>query len=334
MIAPARSRGAFGAAVEIDGPGMRLRGTQLFLDSPRPAELAFVSHAHSDHTARHRQVIATAATLELLSRRVGAPQVPFPAPFRKPFFIGALELELFPSGDALGAAQLRATVNGQRIVYTGDLNPAGSLTAEPCEVAACDVLVIESTFGRPCYRFPPREEVYEQVRAFARGALADGQTPVFLAYPLGKSQEAIRLLVSGGFSVAAHASIADICDIYARHGCALPHRRFDGTARPGEALVFPPHLARSRALAKLGSVRTAVLTGWALDSGAQYRYGAQAAIPLSDHADFDGLVEYVRRSGARRVVTVHGFAKELAAWLRDHGVEARPLEEPRQLELF
>lgn len=334
MIATARARRAPATAVEIDGPGMRLRGTRLFLDSPRPTELAFVSHAHSDHIARHRQVIATAPTLELLARRVGAPQVPLPAPFRQPFSVGPVELELFPSGHVLGAAQLRATVNGQRIVYTGDLNPARSLTAEACEVASCDVLVIESTFGRPRYRFPPREEVYEQVRAFARSALADGHTPVFLAYPLGKSQEAIRLLASGGFSVAVHASIADICDIYARHGCALTYRRFDGTSRSGEVLVFPPHLARSRAVAKLGPVRTAVLTGWAFDSGSRHRFGAQASIPLSDHADFDGLVTYVRQSGARRVITVHGFAKELAAWLRDHGIEAHPLEEPRQMELF
>jgi putative mRNA 3-end processing factor len=313
---------------------MRLRGTSLFLDAPRPAELAFVSHAHADHAARHRQVIATSATIDLLAHRFGASKAPLPAPYRKPFAIGALELELIPSGHVLGAAQLRATLDGSRIVYTGDLNPVPSLAAEPCEVATCDLLVIESTFGHPRFRFPPREEVHEAVRAFARGALEDGVTPVLFAYSLGKGQEAIRLLSSSGFSVAAHTSISEICEVYARHGCELPHRRFDGALQPNEVLVFPPHLARARALTRLGRVRTAILTGWAIEPGARYRYGTDEAIPLSDHADFEALVGYVRASGARRVVTVHGFAKELAAWLRDHGVEARPLEEPRQMELF
>jgi putative mRNA 3-end processing factor len=194
--------------------------------------------------------------------------------------------------------------------------------------------VIETTFGHPRYRFPPREETHEAIRQFARQALNDGVTPVFLAYTLGKSQEVMRLLSDSGFAVVAHTSIAEIADLYSELGCSLPHRRFDGEMKKGEVLVFPTQLAQGRAIGKLTSVRTAVLTGWALDPGATYRSGTDAAFPLSDHADFEGLLDYVKKTGAKKVLTVHGFAAEFAACLRDRGFDAQPLVAPKQMELF
>jgi putative mRNA 3-end processing factor len=77
-----------------------------------------------------------------------------------------------------------------------------------------------------------------------------------------------------------------------------------------------------------------VLTGWAVDPGTARRYGADEAFPLSDHADFQGLLSYAKATGATEVLTHHGFAQELAAALRARGIEARPLGTVRQLELF
>jgi putative mRNA 3-end processing factor len=201
-------------------------------------------------------------------------------------------------------------------------------------VAQCEVLVIESTFGHPRYRFPKRAEIYGEVCSFARKSLEEGAVPVFLAYVLGKGQEAVRLLADAGFSVAVHPSIAGVCDIYRELGCFLKYRRFDGEIEANEVLVVPAHLARAPELNRLGKTRTAVLTGWALDKGARFRYGTDAAFALSDHADFDALVQYVAQSGASKIFTVHGFAKELAACLRDRGFHAQPLAAPRQMELF
>ena len=39
-----------------------------------------------------------------------------------------------------------------------------------------------------------------------------------------------------------------------------------------------------------------------------FRFGTDACFPLSDHADYDDLLEYARLSGARTFHTVHGFA--------------------------
>ena len=63
--------------------------------------------------------------------------------------------------------------------------------------------------------------------------------------------------------------------------------------------------------------RTAVLTGWALDPGAKFRYGCDAAFPLTDHADYPDLIRYVDLVQPKRVLTLHGFAAAFANDLRE-----------------
>lgn len=324
-------------SVELRRNGLHLTGTPLSLDAKRKSPLSFVSHAHSDHIARHERTIATAATLRLMAHRLGDLHAPLAVPYGRPFALGPLTLELLPAGHVLGSAQIRVTrEDGKRIVYTGDLSLAPSLTAEPAQVAECDMLVIESTFGHPRYVFPPREEVLGQVESWVRRHLERGAVPVLLAYALGKSQEAMKYLADRGFPLVAHPSIYEVTKLYGELGVPIePLRRYEGRVEPGEVLFFPPHLNRGGALAPLWPRATAVLTGWALDgAGATRRYNADVAFPLSDHADCPSLVRYAKATGARDVITLHGFAEELAEVLRGHGLDARALGAPKQLSLL
>ena len=48
---------------------------------------------------------------------------------------------------------------------------------------------------------------------------------------------------------------------------------------------------------------------------------------LSDHADWPGLIESVKGSGARQVYVTHGNSDGLARYLREvEGIGAEPLE--------
>ena len=176
-------------AVELKKQGLHLTGTPLWLDARRKSELSFVSHAHSDHIARHVRTIATSATLKFMTHRLGTLPSALPVPYGRGFDLGPLYLELLPAGHILGSAQLRVTRDdGVRVVYTGDLNTVPSLTAEPVQVAECDTLIIESTFGHPRYTFPPKERVLADIEAWCRDKLERGVAPILLGYPLGKSQ--------------------------------------------------------------------------------------------------------------------------------------------------
>src|SRR3989475_2615392 len=86
-------------------------------------------------------------------------------------------------------------------------------------------------------------------------------------------------------------------------------------------------------LRNLGRVRTAALTGWAVDPNCRFRCRTDAAFPLSDHADFSELIEFVKRVAPTRVFTLHGFAADFAQTLRETGFDARALSEEEQLAL-
>lgn len=320
--------------VEWRQGGLVLQGElSLWLDARARSPLAFVSHAHTDHIARHEHVIATRETLSLMEHRLGPLARTSPLDYGVPLSLGGARLELLPAGHVLGAAQVRVTrPDGHRIAYTGDLSLGAALTATQAEVAHCDTLVLESTFGHPRYRFPNREQVYDEVAAWAQAQLDRGVRPVLFAYSLGKSQETIAQLAQRGLPTCAHPSIHDVALVYSRLGVDVPSRRFDGHFEGREVGLFPP-FRRGSSLHAVGPIATAVLTGWALEPWGARRSGADLAFAVSDHADFPGLVDYAIATGAREVITVHGFCEELAAGLRRAGVFARALSERVQLTM-
>jgi DNA ligase 1 len=109
---------------------------------------------------------------------------------------------------------------------------------------------------------------------------------------------------------------------------------YNGDPPRGSVLICPPAANRTRLVQRIKNRRTAILTGWALDSGASHRYQCDAAFPLSDHADYSELVRYVELIQPERIFTVHGFAQEFADDLRRRGIEAWSLGANNQLELL
>ncbi len=327
--------------IELHRGELRVAGTALHLDAQRRAACAFVSHAHGDHIGRHDRTIATPATLALMNHRLGEPKrvrraEQMPVGYRQPFGLGPQTLELFPAGHVLGSAQLRVTLeDGRTLGYSGDLCTDTPCAAEPAEVMPCDTLVLESTFGRPRYVFPPKQETLAAIRRFCDDALSDGVTPVLHGYALGKAQEILAFLSGAGYACRCHPVVHAINRIYEAHGVPLPGVRpidAEGVAAR-EVVVVPQQLAWSPAMKAVRRRRTAALTGWAIDGERMFR-GVDAAFPLSDHCDFPSLLAYARATGASRIFTIHGFTDELAAALRREGMRAEPLREGSQLELL
>jgi len=77
--------------------------------------------------------------------------------------------------------------------------------------------------------------------------------------------------------------------------------------------------------------RLAILTGWAMDPGANHYYGVDEAIPLSDHADFSELIQYVKKAQPKKIYTVHGFA-DFVRFLRERGFNAETLKESTKVK--
>src|SRR5437899_3053616 len=79
-------------------------------------------------------------------------------------------------------------------LYTVVYKLAASVTSEPAELPQADVLVLESTYGEPQYRFADRDSIVAELIDVVRRALAAERTPIIEAYALGKAQEVTRLL--------------------------------------------------------------------------------------------------------------------------------------------
>ena len=75
------------------------------------------------------------------------------------------------------------------------------------------------------------------------------------------------------------------------------------------------------------------MTGWALQKNATYRYGVEHALPLSDHADFDELMELIERVQPKKIYTHHGFP-EFVDTLRAKGLNAERAKKDAQYTLF
>jgi ATP-dependent DNA ligase I len=314
--------------------GVYLPQQDLWLDPWDAKRFAFVSHAHSDHIAPHEEVIVSERTARLMQSRLPGGRTDHVLPFGERRTVRGFDLMLLPAGHIFGSAQCFLFAGDETLLYTGDFKLRPGKSADLAEWRQADTLIMETTFGLPRYRFPPTERVIEQVITFCRETIDDGHVPVLLGYSLGKAQEILCSLEGAGLTPMLHGSVYKMTRIYQEFGQSFcRYVRYNANDVAGKVLICPPSANRSRMLETIPRKRVAMISGWAVDPNAIYRYQVDAAFPLSDHADYTDLIRYVDLVRPRRVFTVHGFAAEFARDLRDRGVEAWALNEENQMDL-
>lgn len=326
-------------ALEFHRGGVHLPQLGLWLDphEPKSAETVFVSHAHSDHTEVHREIVVSQPTSQLMHSRLSGEWIEHILPFGQAWDLPGrpgCELTLLPAGHIFGSAMAWIKAGSESFLYTGDFKLRHGLSAERCEPRPADILVMETTYGRPQYVFPPTADVINGVVRFCREALDNDETPVLLGYSLGKCQEVLCGLGEAGLPIMLHSAVHKLTKVYEKFGkCFPPYELLDAEKARGKVLLCPPGIASSALVRNLGRTRSAVLTGWAVDPHCRFRYQAHAAFPLSDHADFNDLLEFVRQVQPKKILTLHGFAADFAQTLRDLGYDAQAISQEDQLAL-
>ncbi len=313
--------------------GVWLPQIAWWLDGQTRAPRSFITHAHSDHIARHAEVVCTPSTARILHARLPGKRKETLLDFGETRELEfGLKATLLPAGHVLGSSMVRLESEHGTLLYTGDFKLRPGQAAEVCVPAPADVLVMETTFGLPKYVFPPDAEVIAELIAFCHQALADGRTPVLFCYSLGKTQEVLRALAPSGIPVMLDEQAHYLTGIYGQLGMSFPeYRKFDARALGGPIVICPPH--NPALLHRIPAARTAVVTGWAIDPSARFRNRTDAAFPLSDHADFPDLLRLVELVRPKRILTLHGYAREFAATLRSRGWDAMAVGRDNQLDL-
>lgn len=316
--------------IQFTRAGIQLPQLGLWLDArkrQRGGERVFVSHAHADHIGAHDDVLLTEATSLFMRTRLPGKRreqhLTFGTRTELQFGSETFALTAVPAGHILGSAMAFIEWRDETLLYTGDFKLRPSLAAEKPETCRADTLIMETTFGLPRYQFPPEEAVRADIVRFCRETLAAGATPVLYGYSLGKSQEILRGLAEAGLPIMLHRDVRKMTKLYEKLGMTFPtHEAFDPETARGKVIIAPPNALKTMQKMALAPMRSAAITGWAMDSSCRYRSGTDAAFPLSDHADYEGLLELVKRVQPKQVFTIHGFTREFAQTLRAQGVDA------------
>jgi putative mRNA 3-end processing factor len=290
------------------------------------ADYTFVSHAHIDHMRgvdSVENIFASKETVLLAERRGFTLNLADDVP---------QDVRLIESGHILGS---RGLLIDDDVFYTGDFALKPRAFMPGCKPIRCGTLIMESTFGRQEYVFPPIAETLRRVNELISKLFSRGIPVVLMGYSLGKAQ-ILSDLFSSWDPIYLHQSIVEMNRAYLDLGVDLrsdmksyEEAEANGLLTKRPWILISPMNGGGRRLfqdlkQKYGAVSIA-FSGWSVEP--RYRYMAKAdhAFPLSDHCDFDDLVEMARRCDPHRIYTIHGFAEEFAAHLRRLGFDARPL---------
>ena len=309
-------------------------GTTVALDPSRPAtcDFTFVSHAHVDHLHRKgkaskSKLIASKETSMLASARG--------------YDISGDEqhdgFQLVDTGHILGS---RGLLMEDDVYYTGDISTRERAFLKPAKLPYARTLIIESTFGRPEYSFPPLSEIMHRTNKIISDMYDMGIPVILMGYALGKAQILTKLF--GHWDpVFVHDSVAKMNSVYSDLGVdlknAITHTEAEEkgllSKRRPWIMVAPLMSGRNAFLKRMKEQYGAVtvgFSGWAVDPRYRYTMGIDYAMPFSDHCDYKELVQAVRQCKPDKVYTFHGFASEFADDLKKMGFDAEPIEKEKK----
>lgn len=318
--------------VEPAERGLWCEAAGVHVDPWKPVQTAIVTHGHADHAISGcDRYIASPQTATILRTRYG---VKAPIEELEPgrtIDVGKARISLHPAGHILGSTQVRIEASSGVTVVTGDYKTDPEPTCEPFEVVPCDALLTESTFGLPIFRWPSDRDVFAEINRWWRANAEQGMNSVVFAYSLGKAQRVLAGVDASIGPILAHGAVEKMVGPYREHGIALPdiQRANKDSAKDanGQALVLaPPSAAATPWMRNFTPCSTAFASGWMTVRGTRRWQSVDRGFVVSDHADWDGLLETVRRTGASFVGVTHGYSSAFARYLREHeGIEAEPV---------
>ncbi len=280
-------------------------------DTKRP--LRVVTHAHADHLSGLRSslrkcesVLMTEATRDLIDVIEGTNTLSEgnieTLDYGKPFCYGDELVTLAYADHIIGSAQvLVEDRDGGRVAYTGDFR------IDRTPVLECDTLVVEATYGNPECNRSFNVDIRELLVSMVEKRLRNGSVYVFGYH--GKLQEVMQILHKADVNVPfiMPERVYNLSKVCERHGMQLGCLTLSTQEEAKEMLnenlpcVAFYHM-NSRGTVGLDSHRICV-SGWEFTSACRQISKKEHVVALSDHSDFNGLIEYVKRSKPKQVIT-------------------------------
>ena len=284
----------------------------------------FVSHAHIDHLPKGGTgtILASDETSQIAKLRG--------------FSLDSTEtmenFSLIDTGHILGSRGILF----DDIFYTGDITLRDRGFLKGAKIPKCRTLITECTFGLPEFVFPQITEIVKQVNEKISDLYSRGKPVLLLGYELGKSQT-ISQLFGNWEPLYYHDSVKKMNDLHRNLGAPLKegigHTEAESKGlleKKPWIMVAPMMSAKSRFIQHMKKKYDAItigFSGWANSKKFPFTRGTDYSIPLSDHCDYNELLELVKQSGAEKIYTIHGFVDEFSQDLNRLGFSSQPLRE-------
>lgn len=312
--------------------GLYCEQGNFFVDPWRGVDTALITHAHSDH-ARYgsSRYMATRISEGVLKKRLGEGMNLQGVEYGEKIKLGNVWVSFHPAGHVLGSAQIRVEHKDEVWVVSGDYKRCYDPTCALFEVVPCDTFITEATFGLPIYQWQTGEEICRQIYEWWQ---SDRDRPSLLfCYAFGKAQRILaELRKFTDQPVYVHGAVHVLTEIYRQVGVEMV-QTIPASEKPrdykfkGDLVLAPPSGHRSSWMKRFQQPQTAFASGWMAVRGARRRRGYERGFVLSDHADWQGLVNTVLQTQASTVYVTHGQSDVLSRYLQEVlAINALPLK--------
>ena len=307
--------------------GIYCKVAQVYLDPWKPVDKAIISHGHADHSRwGHKQYITHHRNVPIIKHRLGPISVSGKN-WGETFTINGVKFSLHPAGHIIGSSQIRVEHQGEVWVFTGDYKIEDDGLCTPYENVKCHTFITECTFGLPAFKWMPQSEVFEDINRWWSQNRSEGKTSILFGYTLGKAQRLLKHLDTSLGKIYTHGAVENmtavlrpIVDLPKTH---LITRETKKEELLGNMVIAPPSAHGSTWIRKMVPFVTATASGWMAFRGARRRRAIDKGFVLSDHCDWEGLIECIKATGAEKVICTHGYTEIFSRYLRELGYDAR-----------
>ena len=311
--------------ISFTDKGLYCSQGNIYIDPWKPVDKAIITHGHSDHAYfGHKYYLCHHYTKPILQLRLGNNNYES-VEWGETVTMNGVKISLHPAGHIIGSSQIRVEYNGEVWVVSGDYKTEDDGLSGKFEPIKCNTFITESTFGLPIYKWKPQQEIYDNIINWIAKNKENGKTSVLLAYSLGKAQRVLQAIKETTQTIFAHGAIFNTQQTLINAGWDItpvvrvtpetPKELLKGTV-----VIAPPSADGTSWMKKFAPYSVGVCSGWMQVRGNARRRNVDAGFALSDHADWEGLLQSIKATEAERVFVTHGFQSAFSRYLNEEGI--------------
>ncbi|WP_340153231.1 ligase-associated DNA damage response exonuclease [uncultured Marivirga sp.] len=309
--------------LQFTNKGIYCAKGEFYIDPWRPVKKALITHGHADHSRPgHRYYLAHPQSKHIMQQRLGHDIQIETIDYNSNILINGVKVSFHPAGHIPGSAQIRLEFKGKVAVVSGDYKLEDDGLSTPFDSVKCHEFVTETTFGLPIYQWKPQNETFGEINTWWRKNKEEGKTSVIFAYALGKAQRIMKNVDTKIGEIYTHGAVENATEALRVTGLDLPETIKITNDIPkknyaGNLVIATPASIGTPWMKKLAPYSTGIASGWMMLRGTRRRKAADRGFVLSDHADWNGLLEAVKLSEAQTVYSTHGYSNVFTKYLKE-----------------